>query len=559
MPVINFTYEELFEQLGEELPKDELINILPMISSDVESYDDVEVKAEFFPNRPDYYSVEGIVRSLKGYLELEKGIPEYDVKKTDTTITVDSELENIRPYVACCMIKNVKIDDNQLRNIMEFQEHLHWVIGRDRKKVAIGIHDLDKVEGPFYYKAGNPNETSFIPLESRENLTLNEILENHEKGEKYAKLLKEFDKYPLIVDGNGNIMSMPPIINSELTKLTTKTTNLFIDVTGTDINAVTNALNIIAANLSENGATIETIEVNYPYHDNKTYPDFEPKIIDVHTKTAQEYIGIDLTADKIVETLEKTRFNATKINEETVRVTVPRYRIDILHEVDIIENIALGYGFNELPAQLPDFATVANPDSKRQFDQILEQVMIGLSFTEIKSLMLTSEPQHYTKLRKEVEEDRVTVAQPITQDRTMIRKSLINSLLEFLEDNKHEELPQKIFEIGDVAYINENAETKMVTVKKLAAAQISSVANFTTIKSIVESFVANMGFEMELEDHDDSAFIKGRCAKFTTKPLNKNTPFTFKGYFGEIHPEVLTNFELEYPVIAFEVEFSEVE
>lgn len=559
MPVINFTYEELFEQLGEELPKDELINILPMISSDVESYDDVEVKAEFFPNRPDYYSVEGIVRSLKGYLELEKGIPEYDVKKTDTTITVDSELENIRPYVACCMIKNVKIDDNQLRNIMEFQEHLHWVIGRDRKKVAIGIHDLDKVEGPFYYKAGNPNETSFIPLESRENLTLNEILENHEKGEKYAKLLKEFDKYPLIVDGNGNIMSMPPIINSELTKLTTKTTNLFIDVTGIDINAVTNALNIIAANLSENGATIETIEVNYPYHDNKTYPDFEPKIIDVHTKTAQEYIGIDLTADKIVETLEKTRFNATKINEETVRVTVPRYRIDILHEVDIIENIALGYGFNELPAQLPDFATVANPDSKRQFDQILEQVMIGLSFTEIKSLMLTSETQHYTKLRKEVEEDRVTVAQPITQDRTMIRKSLINSLLEFLEDNKHEELPQKIFEIGDVAYINENAETKMVTVKKLAAAQISSVANFTTIKSIVESFVANMGFEMELEDHDDSAFIKGRCAKFTTKPLNKNTPFTFKGYFGEIHPEVLTNFELEYPVIAFEVEFSEVE
>lgn len=559
MPVINFTYEELFEQLGEELPKDELINILPMISSDVESYDDVEVKAEFFPNRPDYYSVEGIVRSLKGYLELEKGIPEYDVKKTDTTITVDSELENIRPYAACCMIKNVKIDDNQLRNIMEFQEHLHWVIGRDRKKVAIGIHDLDKVEGPFYYKAGNPNETSFIPLESRENLTLNEILENHEKGEKYAKLLKEFDKYPLIVDGNGNIMSMPPIINSELTKLTTKTTNLFIDVTGTDINAVTNALNIIAANLSENGATIETIEVNYPYHDNKTYPDFEPKIIDVHTKTAQEYIGIDLTADKIVETLEKTRFNATKINEETVRVTVPRYRIDILHEVDIIENIALGYGFNELPAQLPDFATVANPDSKRQFDQILEQVMIGLSFTEIKSLMLTSETQHYTKLRKEVEEDRVTVAQPITQDRTMIRKSLINSLLEFLEDNKHEELPQKIFEIGDVAYINENAETKMVTVKKLAAAQISSVANFTTIKSIVESFVANMGFEMELEDHDDSAFIKGRCAKFTTKPLNKNTPFTFKGYFGEIHPEVLTNFELEYPVIAFEVEFSEVE
>lgn len=559
MPVINFTYEELYKQLGEELPKDELINILPMISSDVESYDDTEVKAEFFPNRPDNYSIEGIVRSLKGYLNLEKGIPEYNVQESDNTITVDPELENIRPYVASCIIRNVEIDDAELVNIMEFQEHLHWVIGRDRKKVAIGIHDFDKVEGPFYYKAGNPDEVKFIPLESTENLTLNEILEKHTKGEKYAKLLKDFDKYPLIVDGKGNIMSMPPIINSDLTKLTTDTKNLFIDVTGTDLTAVTNSLNIIAANLSENGATIETIEVNYPYRDNITYPQFEPKTIDVHTKTAEEYIGIDLTSDKIVETLERTRFNAEKIDENTVRVTVPRYRIDILHEVDIIENIALGYGFNELPAELPDFATIANPDPKRQFDQIIEQVMIGLSFTEIKSLMLTSEEQHYTKLRKEVEEDRVTVAQPITQDRTMIRKSLINSLLEFLEDNKHEELPQKIFEIGDVAYLDPEQETQMVTVKKLAAAQISSEANFTTIKSIVESFVANMGFEMELADSDNPTFIQGRCAEFTTKPLNDNTPFTFKGYFGEIHPEVLTNFELEYPVIAFEVEFAKNE
>ncbi|WP_455644768.1 phenylalanine--tRNA ligase subunit beta [Methanosphaera sp.] len=557
MPVINFTYDELFEQLGKELPKDELIDILPMISSDVESYDDTEVKAEFFPNRPDYYSVEGIVRSLKGYLDLEKGIPEYTIKETDNTITVDAELEEIRPYVASCIIRNVKINDQQLRNIMEFQEHLHWVIGRDRKKVAIGIHDLDKVEGPFYYKAGKPDEDKFIPLETTEELTLNEILEQHDKGEKYAKLLKDFDKYPLIVDSNNNIMSMPPIINSDLTRLTTETTNLFLDVTGTDINAVTNSLNIIASNLAENGATIETLEVNYPYMENISYPQFEPKVIDVHKDKAEEYIGIELTADKIVETLEKTRFNAEKIDENTVRVEVPRYRIDILHEVDIIENIALGYGFNELPAELPNFSTIANPDPKREFDKIVEQVMIGLSFTEVKSLMLTSEDQHYTKLRKEIEEDRVTVAQPITQDRTMIRKSLINSLLEFLEDNKHEELPQKIFEIGDVAYIDTTKETQMRTVKKLAAAQISSVANFTTIKSIVESFVSNMGFTMELKDSTNPSFIQGRCAEFTTKTLNDNTPFTFKGYFGEIHPEVLTNFELEYPVIAFEVEFDQ--
>lgn len=557
MPVINFTYDELFKQLGRQLPKDELIDILPMISSDVESYDDEEVKAEFFPNRPDYYSIEGIVRALKGYLEIEKGMPEYNVVKTDNTITVDADLEEVRPYVASCIIKNVEINEAGLKNIMEFQEHLHWVIGRDRKKVAIGIHDYDKVTGPFYYKAGLPDETSFIPLEKEEKQTLNQILEDHEKGQKYAKLLTDFDKYPLIVDANDNIMSMPPIINSELTKLTTGTKNLFIDVTGTDLIAVTNALNIIAANLSENGETIETLEVVYPYHENITYPQFEPKIVDVHVDKASEFIGMDLTAEKIIETLEKTRFDAQKVDDNIVKVTIPRYRIDILHEVDVIENIALGYGFNELPAELPSFSTIANPDPKRQFDQILEQVMIGLGFTEIKSLMLTSETQHYTKLRREVEDDRITVAQPITQDRTMIRKTLVNSLLEFLEDNKHEELPQKIFEIGDVGYIDETKETQMVTVKKLAAAMISSNANYTDIKSIVESFVQNMGFEMNISDTDNSIFIPGRCAEFETVALDDKLPFTFTGYYGEVHPEVITNFDLEYPVVVFEVEFKE--
>jgi phenylalanyl-tRNA synthetase beta chain len=559
MPVINFTYDELFKQLGCTLDKKELIDILPMISSDVESYDETEVKAEFFPNRPDYYSIEGIVRALKGYLDIEVGMPEYKVVEGDTTLTVDEELKDIRPYVASCIIKGVEIDDDELKNIMEFQEHLHWVIGRDRKKVAIGIHDYDTVEGPFYYKAGTPDEDKFIALDCNEEESLNQILETHDKGEKYAKLISDYDKYPLIVDSNDNIMSMPPIINSDLTKLTTNTKNLFIDVTGTDLTAVTNALNIIAANLSENADSIECVKVVYPYHDDVTYPQFEPKVLDVHVDTASEYIGMDLTADKIIQTLEKTRFNAQKVDDNTVRVTVPRYRIDILHEVDIIENIALGYGFNDLPAELPTFSTIANPDSKRQFDQILEQVMIGLGFTEIKSLMLTSEEQHYTKLNKEVEEDRITVAQPITQDRTMIRKSLVNSLLEFLEDNKHEELPQKIFEIGDVAYIDESAETKMRTVKKLAAAMVSSNANYTDIKAIVESFTSNMGFEMNITDSNNSIFIPGRCADFEVTTTDDKLPFTFTGYYGELHPEVITNFDLEYPVVLFEVEFSQKE
>ena len=450
------------------------------------------------------------------------------------------------------------IDEEELVNLMEFQEHLHWVIGRDRKKVAIGIHDLDKVTGPFYYKAGKPDEDKFIALDSQEELTLRQILETHDKGKKYSHLLEDKEYYPLIVDSENHIMSMPPIINSDKTKLTTETTNLFIDVTGTDLNAVTNTLNIIASNLAEHeNVTIEEMTVEYLYHENIKYPDFKPQTIEVHTSTASQYIGMPLTAEKIVQTLEKTRFKAEKIDEELVIVTVPRYRIDILHEVDIIENIALGYGFNELPADLPNFATVAQPDPKREFDKTLEQIMIGLGFTEIKSLMLTSEEQHYTKLGKDVEKDRVTVAQPITQDRTMIRKSLVNSLLEFLQNNKHEELPQKIFEIGDVVYIDETAETKMKTVKKLAGVEISSNANLTTIKSYIESIISNLGFNILLEDYEDSIFIKGRSAKFNVEAMDEKTPFTLSGYFGEVHPQILTNFELEYPVILLELEFKQ--
>ncbi|MDO5851485.1 MAG: phenylalanine--tRNA ligase subunit beta [Methanobacteriaceae archaeon] len=554
MPVINFTYDELYKHVGQEIPKDELINMLPMISSDVESYDDENVKVEFFPNRPDYYSIEGVARAIKGYIGLEKGIPEYNVKKTDNIITVDPQLKSIRPYVGCCIVKNISINDELLKNIMDFQENLHWVIGRDRKKIAIGIHDVDKVKSPFYYNAGIPDDVEFIALDSDKLQNLDEILEGHDKGKSYAQLIDCYDKYPLIVDGNGDVMSMPPIINSEKTKLTTDTHNIFIDVTGTDLDAVNNAVNIIATSFAEDGGEIETVTVDYG--DEKiVYPDLTPITKIVHLKTAEELIGIDLTSDEIIKMLERVRFNAEKINDDEILVTIPKYRIDILHEVDIIENIAIGYGFNSLPSEFPKVATIAKQDNQREFEDIVSQIMIGLGFTQIMSLMLTNEEAHFTKLRKNIEKDIITVAQPISNDRTMIRKSLVNGLLEFLNNNKHENLPQKIFEVGDTGYLDTSKETGIKNIKKLAAAVVDSTANFTQIKSIVDSFCTNMGFKMEVVNGENSIFIPGRAADFTVKPLDEKLNFSFKGFFGEVNPEVITNFDMEYPIVLFEIEF----
>ncbi|MCE5214562.1 MAG: phenylalanine--tRNA ligase subunit beta [Methanobacterium sp.] len=553
MPVINFTYNNINQLLGRSIDHEELIELLPMIGSDIEDYDDEKLKVEFFPNRPDHFSVEGIARTLKGFLDIELGIPRYDLSPSHTSITVDPQLAQIRPYTACAIVENIRLDDEKLVQLMEFQEDLHWVLGRDRKKIAIGIHNLDVLTPPFYYKAANPLETSFIPLETEEEMNLEEILKEHKKGVKYAHILDRFDKYPLIVDDEDNVLSMPPIINGELTKLTKETKNVLVDVTGTDEKAVNHTLNIITTSFAEAGARIKTMDIIY-VDKNIQAPDLTPKERILKVKNAQKMIGIDSTTSQMVEMIRRVRLDAEVINEEEIKVSIPPYRIDILHEVDIIENVAIGYDFRKIKAYLPDVMMLASEDPGKIFENNLREIMIGLGFNEVMSLMLTSEEQHYRKMNLNTD-DRVVVAQPISQDRTMIRKSLINGLMEFLEDNKHEELPQKIFEVGEVVYLDQTAETNTRGVRKMAALITHSTANFTEIKSITASLMSNLGLEMNIKSIEHPSFIKGRCAKLKTIKEN-DTSSVVEGFFGELNPMVISNFELEYPVVAFELEFN---
>ena len=549
MPVITFKYKDL-KDLGIDMEKDELIDTLPMMSSDIEDFNDEEIKVEFFPNRPDNLSVEGVARSFKGFIGQEIGLPKYEIIESGESVTVSDEVAEIRPYIAFAKIEGVDFSGDKLKYIMDFQENLHWVIGRDRKKVAIGIHNADVIKGPFKYIATPKQENSFIPLEKESEMTPEEILTKHEKGKDYAHLIEEFDKYPLILDSDDNILSMPPIINGELTKIKEDTTNIIVDVTGNDERGVNQALNIICSSFAEVGGKIKSMEVKYS---DKTIvsPDFTPQEINVHVDVANELIGgTDLDAKTIKELLLKARFDAEILNDNELKVYVPAYRIDILHEVDVVENIAVQYRINSVEAKLPDINTVAYENNWFKAESTIREVMIGLGFQEIMSLMLTNEEAHYTKMRQK-EEDHVQVSRPITIDRTMIRTSLINSLMEFLEDNKHEDLPQKIFEIGDVLYIDDTKENKVRTSKKLAGLICHSTANFTEIKSVVTSIVSNLGYTMEISDSENPSFIPGRVADLKGDSLNSS----IKGFFGEISPEVITNFTLDYPVIGFEIEF----
>ncbi len=555
MPVITFTYSDLEELLNQKIDQEKLIDLLPMIGSDIEDYNDEEVKVEFFPNRPDYLSVEGVARALKGFLKIEEGLPQYPMEPSSTSITIDPGLKDIRPYTACCLVLGIDLNEDKLRQIMDFQEDLHWVIGRDRKKVAIGIHNLDVLKEPFRYMAADPDKISFVPLEMDEEMTLREILDQHKKGKSYAHLIDQYNRYPIIMDSEDNILSMPPIINGELTKLTVDTKNLFVDVTGTDQQAVERTLNIIATSFAESGAQIQTME-NIYQDETLIRPDLTPKKRMVSVKNSEKIIGLPLTSKKVVDALRTVRLDAEAIDEDKVQVMIPPYRVDILHEVDIIENVAIGYCFRKIEPELPHVATVAREDPYLAFDQNVREIMNGLGFTEVMSLMLTNEDNHYLKM-KLPETERVEVAQPISQDRTMIRQSLLNGLMEFLEDNKHEELPQKIFEVGETVFLDEDRETKTFGVKKMAAMVTHSQANFTEIKSTSDSLIINLGLEMQIEDMDHPSFIQGRCARLKGVVKGSST-VVVEGFFGEMNPEVITNFQLEYPVVALEVEFKQV-
>ena len=549
MPVITFKYQDL-KDLGIDMEKDELIDTLPMMSSDIEDFDDEEIKVEFFPNRPDNLSVEGVARSFKGFIGQEVGFPDYKVEESGEYVTVDEEVAAIRPYIGFAKIDNVDFSGDKLKYIMDFQENLHWFIGRDRKKVAIGIHNADVVNGPFKYIATPKDANAFVPLEKDSEMTPDEILTEHDKGKDYAHLIEDFDKYPLILDKDDNVLSMPPIINGELTKIKEDTHNIIVDVTGTDEKAVNQSLNIICSSFAEVGGQIKSMEVKY---EDKTIvtPDLTPQEMNVHVDTANELIGgINLTAEDIKELLLKTRFDAEIISENEVKAIIPSYRVDILHEVDIVENIAVQYHINDVVAKLPDINTVAYENNWFKAESTIREVMIAMGFQEVMSLMLTNEEAHYEKMNQE-EKPHVQVARPITIDRTMIRTSLINSLMEFLEDNKHEDLPQKIFEIGDVLYLDETKENKTVSSKKLAAVVCHSSANFTEIKSIVSSVLSNLGYTMEIKDSENKTFIEGRAADVVGEAQKGRV----EGFFGEISPEVITNFTLDYPVIAFEIEF----
>lgn len=551
MPVITLYYEDIETLIGTD--KNTFIDRVPMIGADIERIEDDHIDIEFFPDRPDLYSPEGVARAMRGFLDIHTGLPEYNVKDSGIRITLDDGIKNIRPYLGCAVVRGLEFNDYSIESLMALQEDLHWGLGRDRKKVSIGIHDMSDIEPPFRYVAANP-DFSFVPLDFEESMTMQEILERHPKGVKYAHLMEGFDKYPLILDAKDQVLSFPPIINGQLTRVSHGTRDLFIDVTGLDRKVYT-ALNIVVTSLAERGGNIGTVTIENSIDNsikdsienniengikNKIItPDLTPEHWNLGADEVRSLIGIDLTPQQIAEQLERMRFGASINEEGSIDVSSPAYRADILHTWDILEDISIGYGYDNIPLVIPKTVTVGkqHPISIRR-NEIL-QIMPGLGYNQVMPFTLTSEKVHYNNMLRSPNVKATHLKHPISEDQTMLRTTILPNLMEILSLNQHRELPQRIFEVGDVVVDG-------ITTQHLAAVSIHPASNFTEIRGVVDAVMRERGLEYTITGTDDPAFLKGRRAALIVDGNEIGT-------LGEIHPDVLTNFQLQQPTVGFEL------
>ncbi len=543
MPVINFKYSDLCTMLGEEVPQKTLVDRIPMIGADMHETEGEsdEMSVEFFPDRPDLYSVEGLARAMRAFLDIKPGMQTYEVGESGMDVFVDSSVKSIRPWFLCGVVRDVEIDDDFLKSIMEMQEKLHITIGRKRSKLAIGIHDLSKVEPPFTYRLAEPHSVRFVPLAMDSEMDLAEILEKNEKGRDYAHLLRNYSDYPIILDKNGAVLSFPPIINGSLTTVTVGKHDLFIDVTGNDRKAVKGALDIVATALAERGGRIETVTMHDGY-DTFQSPDLTPEVREFSASACDRFLGTNLGPEGCVECLRRMGMDAV-CDGDIVRATIPCVRLDIMHEVDLFEDVATGYGFDRFGESYKLTQTTGGLAPITTFSEDIRDVMVGLGFTEVTTLTLSNQRDEFG-ISGLPEVDVVKVLNPITEDHTCLRPYLMPSLVRILRHNKHRDLPQRIFEIGNVVRDN-------LTKPRLCAMATASKTSFTEIKSITESVLREMGLDYTLEACDLPTFVPGRGARVM---MNGEEI----GIFGEMAPAVVVAYEITHPIIFMEIDLESI-
>ncbi len=544
MPVITVNYNDFCKLMGRAMSMEEIEEHLPMLGVGWEGKEKDKFQVEVFPNRPDMLSVEGLARAFSSFMNIERGLRRYDLEPSEYLTIIEPKTSKVRPVFVACIVKGIVFTDELIESIIQMQEKLHVTHGRKRKKVAIGLHDLDTITFPVTYTTENP-EFKFIPLDEDKEWSMKEILEKHPKGKDYAWILEGMEEYPLLIDGKGNVLSMPPIINGEHTKITSKTKNVYIDITATDEKAAKEVLNIIATTFGDRGAKLYQVRIKHPTRGIIYTPDFSPTMMKLDPNYVNKLLGLKLTNFEIIEYLQRMGYDAVEVGTDNIEVLVPAYRTDVMHAMDLVEDVAIAYGYENFEPYIPEISTIGEEDESEVFATRLRSLIVGFGFQEVVTFMLTNKNNLFEKMNL----NEIAIAEtsnPKTKEYDVVRNFLLPSLMEVLARNKHQEYPQNIFEVGDVIELDEESETGANTVKKLAIALCHSKTNFSEIKALVESILRNLGIEdLKLEESDHPSFTPGRSAKLMHEFVNVVE-------FGEIHPLVLDKWKLEMPVSACE-------
>ena len=518
---------------------------ISMFGTPLEKVNDDEVEIEVFPNRPDLLSYQGFKRSFLSFLGKTRGLKTYKIEKPekDFAVEIDSSVKDVRPYSVCAIVKGLNFDDNKIKELIDLQEKLHMTVGRKRKKLAIGIYPLEKIKLPITYKALQPDKIKFVPLESEREMNGLEILQRHPTGRDYAHLLAGKAKFPVFVDASEAVLSMPPIINSELTgRIIENTKDVFIECSGFDLEVLKKCLNILVSTLADMGGKI--YEMNLKGNYKLVSPDFQSEKIKISLERVNKLLGLNLLEKDLKIYLEKMGHNYLK-----GEVEVAPWRVDILHEVDIIEDIAIAYGYENFEVEIPEISTIGKENSDEILKKKIAEVLIGLGLLEVSNYHLISKNDLIGKMgfNEKTDRDFVEVENSKTEY-NLLRRNLSVYVLKNFSENVDCEYPQKIFELGRVFELEKG---EIIEKEKLSVGV--TPGNFTEVRQILDNLFSMLGLEIEIKEPKDFGvhYIEGRVGEilFEKKKI---------GEIGEVHPKILKNWKIKMPVAMLEIDLTKI-
>ena len=579
MPVVDVDPDELRRMTGhEEKSDDELKDDLFGLGIEFEGEtEDGEFQLEFEADRLDRLSIAGIARSLRYQYGDARGVYVPETNDADWTIEVAESVPEERSYVTGAIVRGLDMDEGDLEAIIQLQEKLHATMGRKRAKGAIGIHDLTMLKGrstlgvdergssdaagsaggepgkSIRYVGVEPNADTFVPLDADRALTPAAVIEEHPVGQTYGDLVSEYDRYPAIYDDIG-LFSFPPVINGRRTEVSTESHELFVEMTGTDQWTIDKMLNVVCYALDARGGRIEEVDVVYP-DGTVTRPDLSVDEKQVTHQRIERTLGIDLDEDDAIDLFERSGLDpeprVVGDDELAYDVSIPPYRVDVLHPVDLVDDVGRAYGFNNLTPRYPNVSTVGSRTEASRHEEAVRNVLVGLGFEDMLNFNLTSEAENFERMRLDPGDDALgaarpsTIMEPYSQDFTIVRTWALPSLLMVLENNTHREYPQDLAEIGFAAHVDERELTNVAERRTVAAVLARNDASFEDAKGRLQALARNFGVDLATPPTEHPSFIEGRAADVV---LDGDAV----GVIGELHPEVLVEHDLEVPAAGFE-------